>query len=336
LAGVYGANGGFDMSGPERVLSSWELRSRWGWRDEDLLEVMRMGLPAYEPATKRALSAEDITRLGEVVSSGGKIDVRYQPAEVEQFQRDHPDIFPRGVAPRPPKARPTEPVRMSVKKVAERWTCSVDEIRRLVADGLLSPPEGAGPEGWFDRQAFQAGHGTPTSNREIFSAEQAWEKAAAWNPEAIREFERNHPQSFEKGHLTSVPQVTRPSPPVTPAGSSGLSPRTSSTQQSPAQGKVSQADEPAPATASDVARDTADARREITDEDLEAAVEVAVEMCRWWGKQPEDGKRPMTEAIAHVKKALPHLCKEMSDTRLKMIASKANPKPVEERPGRRN
>jgi hypothetical protein len=337
LAGVCGANGGFDMNGPARTLPSSELRTRWGWSDEDLLEAMRMGLPAYEPGTKRALSANDIIRLTKLVSSGRKMNVRYTSTEVEQFKRDHPEIFPRGLKPKPPKRQATESLRMSVKKVAERWTCSVDLIQLLVADGLLPPPEGAGPEGWFDRKAFHGGDDTSTSNLEMFSAERAWEAAAGWKPKAIHEFERNHPQFFEHEHLSSVPEVTRSSPPVTPVESSASLPRTSSKPQLPAQGCVKQADEPRPATASEPPKDAANGSRAITNEDLEAAVEVAVEMCRWWwGKQPEDGKRAITEVIAHVKKALAHRCDGMSDTRLTMIASKANLKPAAERRGRRN
>jgi hypothetical protein len=339
--------GGFDMNGPERILSSSELCRQWGWSDEDFVEALRMGLRAYEPATKRALSADDIPKLGESVASGRKIDVRCKLAEVEQFKRDHPGIFPRGVKPRRPKRRPTVPLRMSVETVAERWSCSVDLIRLLVADGLLSPPEGAGPEGWFDREAFQDGDDTRTSDFEMFKAERVWAKSAGWKSEAIRKFEKDHPEFFERDHLTSVPEGTRSSPPSTPVERSGLSPRTDAKQLSPAKGGASPADEPTPATARDVdkptpatasglARDAANAREEITTEDLEAAVEVAVEMCRWWEKQPENGKRPMTEAIAHVKKVLSHLCNKMSDTRLGMIAGQAKPKTVGERPGRRN
>jgi hypothetical protein len=218
LAGVYGTTGGFDMNAPERILSASELRSQWGWSDEDFVEAMRMGLPAYEPATKRALSADDITKLGELVTSGGTINVRCIAGEVERFKRDHPEIFPRGVKPRRPKRSPKESLRMSVEKVAERWACIADQIRGLVADGLLAPPEGAGPEGWFDRKAFQEGHDTPTSNLEIFTAERAWEKAAGWKLEAIREFERTHAEFFEEEHLTSVPQVTASSSRATPVG----------------------------------------------------------------------------------------------------------------------
>ena len=404
---------GTDMNDSQLVLSSWELCKRWGWRDQDLLAAMNMGLPAYERGTKRALSADDITRLGDLVKSRRPIDVHYTPAEVEQFQRDHPEIFPAGIAPRRPtevaasarqpsrpKRKPNEPLHVSVEEVAERWSCSADQIRCLVADGLLSPPEGAGPEGWFDREAFAEGHDTPPSNFEIFKAERRWGKAAGWQSEAIHEFEERHPQCFEGEQLTSMPQVTPSSPPSTSVKRSGSSSRTSAKRPSPAEGGASRAAEPAlakgaasrvveatptetgaspaveltppkdgasraaaptpakggvspaakptpakagasqaaapaSATASDLATDAADSCGEITKEDLEAAVEVAVEMCRWWGKQPENGKRPMLEAIAHVKQTLSHLCQRVSDARLKMIASKANPKPVQERPARR-
>ncbi|MGD2063057.1 MAG: hypothetical protein PVF51_05680 [Nitrospirota bacterium] len=320
------------MSTPEQTLSSSELRNQWGWSDKDFVEALRMGLPGHEPGTKRALSADDIARLGELVTSGGRINVRCKPAEVEQFKRDHPEIFPRGVKPRRPGRRPTEPSRMSVETVAERWTCGFDLIRCLVADGMLSPPEGAGPEGWVDRTAFQEGDDAPTSDFEMFKAERAWGKSAGWKSEVIRKFETDHPGLFESEILASAPQVTRSSSRDTSVGSAGISPSTAPEPQSPAKGGASQAEKRTPAAKGDAADDATDGRREIAREDLEGAIEVAVEMCRWWGKQPENGKRPMPEAIAHVKAALPDLCKEMSETRLRMIASKANPEPVERQP----
>ena len=347
------------MNGPERTLSSAQLRNQWGWSDEDFVEALRMGLPAYELATRRALSADDIAKLGESVTSGRPIDVRCRVAEVEQFNRDHPEIFPRGLKPRRPteisprrkprrpELEPAEPSHLSVERVAERWACSADLIRCLVADGLLPAPEGAGPEGWFDREGFREGHDPPPSNFEIFKAERAWGRSARWKSEAIRKFERTHPFFFEGEHLTSVPEGTQSSLPVTPAESPGQPSQTIAKQEPTAKAGASPADEstpatasvadkPTPAVASDSATDVADARREITTEDLEAAVEVAIEMCRWWGEQSEAGKRPMGQAVAHVKQTLSRLCKDIPDARLKMIAFKAKPKPVQGRPGRRD